>query len=131
MYLSYQKEGNPANPGQTGHRHFDEPPMWISLRFFGKNSCLTHEIEQVIHLISCQNDLTHSQRFKCFLLVDNPFFSQICQQKNFFKFYMLHNQKSLFLDTWIALGCSIERPSINQRNCCLVRERTSEELRGH
>ncbi len=131
MYLSYQKEGNSSNPGQADRRHFDEPPMWISLRFSSKNSCSTNEMDKVIHLISCQNDVIPSSCFKYFLLVDNSFLSRIFQQKIFFIFYMLHNQKSLFFDIWIAWGCSIDSPSINQRNCCLVRERTSEELRGH
>lgn len=52
--------------------------------------------------------------------------------KYFFIFSLLHkDQKSLLFEGWIALGWSIDRPSISQRNSCLVRGLTSEAVFGH
>ena len=53
--------------------------------------------------------------------------------KKFLKFYVLHkNQKSFgLLSCFIALGCSMDNPSISHLNSCLVRSFASDALRGH
>lgn len=53
--------------------------------------------------------------------------------KKFFNFGFLDkNQKSFFsLEGRMTFGWSIARPSISQRNSCLVKSLASEALRGH